>query len=154
MATGVDIGQMSEEEINALEISDTLKSKLIPFANKTRGYAQALLASSPLKITQEEADALDAVMAKKIFGRLIRLYDQDSDVPFHKLPEKAQTVIASIGWRRGASFGRVINYQALWNAAVNQEWQELKTLLNNFPTQSRGLMKRCMREAELLNGLA
>jgi len=154
VATGVDLGQMSEEEINALDISDTLKEKLTPYARKTREHAQAALAKNQLKITQEEADELDAVMSKKIFGRLIRLYNQDSSVPFHELPANAQTVIASIGWRRGASFGRVINYQALWSAAINQDWQELKTLLNNFPTQSRGLMKRCMREAELLNGLA
>ena len=59
IATGVDLGQRSEAEIDAMAIPDGLKVKLKPYAGLKKLAAVEFLAAHPLTITKDEADALD-----------------------------------------------------------------------------------------------
>jgi len=59
VATGVDIGQCDQNQINGWNIPATLKAKLLPYVKPLTGQsAQDLLDHQPLTITKDEADVL------------------------------------------------------------------------------------------------
>ena len=154
IASGVDLGQMSKEEIKYLPISETLKLKLRLYADVEGSVGILLLEELPLVITKEEADELDEAIYSKIIGILGRLYNKFSKVTFQEIPSKAKTALASISINRGPHFGAVGGaYTEVWTAAIKQDWKGMITVLNFFPTTQKWIKKRRMREAELLNGL-
>lgn len=154
IASGVDLGQMSKEELKYLPISETLKLKLRLYTDVEGPVGILLLNERPLTITQEEADQLDEAIYSKTVGTLVRLYNKFSTIPFCEIPNKAKTALASIAINRGPHFGAIGGaYTDIWTASTKQDWKGTKTVLNFFPTTQKWLKKRRMREAELLNGL-
>jgi hypothetical protein len=148
VGTGIDLGQRSAAEINALPISDALKTKLAPYAGLTGQAAVDYLTEHPLNLTQEEADDLDDAVRGPLLEDLIRRYNEDSAVPFCELPPEAQTVIASVGYQYGANLeAEAPNF---WRQVTSQQWQQAIDNLRNFgddyPTR-RGL------EADLLENV-
>lgn len=160
VATGVDLGQRDWKEVMYLPISDSLKTKLRLYLEQTGETAKLLLESHPLKITKSEADELDRAVYRQIIARLKTLYNRESKIDFDDLPNGAQTCLASMAVNRGPGFGYLKEedspfweaWRDAWHFAISQDWKGLKNHLNNFPG-SKDLMKRRMREAELLNGL-
>lgn len=154
VASGVDLGQMSKEEVSYLPISDSLKLKLRLYADVEGGVGMELLKEAPLVLTKPEADELDEVIYSRHISTLVKLYNKFSKVPFDEIPNNAKTALASIAINRGPHFGAVgYTWTDVWIAAINQDWKVMKTHLNFFPTTNKGLKKRRMREASLLNGL-
>lgn len=153
VATGIDLGQMSSGEIMDLPLDFELRRKLQPYAELTKLDAVEFLFRNPLQITKAEADALDQAKGEKIFKVLIRLYNKDSQVKFEDLPKEAQTTLASIAWRRGPAFSWLPEYSEIWAAAINQDWRTVRSLLNEFEHPIKGIRKRAMREAAVLNSI-
>lgn len=147
VASGVDLGQRTPEQIKALDLSTELKNKLIPYAAKRMGEATKYLAQNPLVLTWEEIDELDCSIIGKDIGFTVAIYDKDSKVKFDSIPWQAQTVLASLCWNFGPNLRRL---PTTWNLAVTQQWGELAKLLDNFPGKQAQLTKRRQREAALL----
>ena len=105
----VDLGQRAENDINALNSSEALKTKLKPYTGKKTKDATAYLKQNPLAITADEATALDKAIKQPLLNTLITAYDTAVDkanaadscarVPFNDLPQAVQTALASTNFQ-------------------------------------------------------
>lgn len=148
IATGVDIGQYKQSEINGWNIPASLKEKLLPYASPLTGQAAKDLLDQqqpPLTITKEEANALDSAIQQGKVDALVRRYNSaTSGSTFAQLPTQAQTVIASVAFQ----------YEYLpksaprfWSDVTHQQWQAAVTELRNF---GDSYTTRRNKEADLL----
>ncbi|TVR97801.1 MAG: peptidase [Rhodospirillales bacterium] len=154
VATGCDLGQRSRAEIDALNIPESLKAKLRPYADLKTAAAEAMLRQQPLTLTAAEAEALDEAVKQPIVDALETRYDaavssSPGRLTFARLPHPAQTVIASVAFQYGANLPA--RTPRFWRAVTAQDWAEAVRELRNFgdayPTRRR-------REANLLNTVA
>ncbi len=131
VGTGVDIGQRSAEEIRALDIPETLKEKLIPYAGLKGQDAINLLANRPLLLTEEEAYALDRAAAQEIFGDVATLYDADAaGDSFLELPLEARTAIGDLAYQYGPNLEQRL--PEFWDEVTDGRWDEATQTLRDF----------------------
>jgi Bacterial toxin homologue of phage lysozyme, C-term len=151
VATGIDIGQMTADGIDRLNIPTALKEKLKPYAGVTGEEAAAFLALRPLSITKEEADLLERIVKGQAVAGLKAAYDRAvSGTPdtsaFDALSDEAQTVLCSVGFQYGNLAQRAPKF---WRACTEQRWRDARDELRNFgdkyPTRRK-------KEAERLSG--
>lgn len=145
IGTGFDIGQRTADDIDAMDIPDTLKEKLKPYAELTKQDAVDYLAENPLTITSEEATALDKAVKQKALDTLIQRYDNaTTGTKFAELPQQMQTVMASVEFQYGSMASKTPSF---WKMVTEQRWDdaiaELRDFGDKYPTR-RGL------EADLL----
>ncbi len=154
IGTGVDLGQRSESEIDALDIPPALKSRLKPYAGKTKNNAVAALQQHPLIVTDAEAEALDKAVKGPIVARLTAAYDAaaaaaGAALGFAALPAGAQTAIASVAFQYGTDLAR--RTPNFWKAATRQDWPvviaELEDFGDSYPTRRKA-------EAALVRGIS
>ena len=152
IATGVDLGQMTEDSIDALPVPATLQDKLMPYAELKKQIAVAFLARRPLTISEEEADALDRAVKGKTVASIRRRYDEATVgnpdlLPFDGLPDEAQTVICSVAFQYGPNLTR--RTPRFWRACAEQRWRdtliELRAFGDAYPTRRN-------KEADFLEG--
>jgi hypothetical protein len=130
IGTGVDIGQMSKEEIKSLDISQELKDKLSDYAGVTKQDALNLLKESPLNVTLEEAQQLDSAIQEKMANALINSYNKSSsNLNFSALPSEIQTAIASVSHQYGDLGTSCPNF---WSAITEHRWDDAENELRNF----------------------
>ena len=139
VGTGIDLGARSETDINNLDISDDLKTKLKPYASKQKKDAQDYLKDHPLPLTSDEATSLDKAVKKPIVDSLVKDYNAAVDaankkdgckrVYFEQLPRGVQTAIASTNFQYGSLSGPTPNY---WKQVTEQRWQDASDNLKKF----------------------
>ncbi|MCA1718229.1 MAG: pesticin C-terminus-like muramidase, partial [Actinobacteria bacterium] len=131
VGTGVDVGQRSVADIQALDIPETLKQKLIPYAGLKGQDAVNFLASHPLRLTEEEAYVLDQAVAREIFGDVATLYDADATGDsFLELPLEARTAIGDVAYQYGPNLEqRLPNF---WDDVTEGRWDEATQTLRDF----------------------
>ena len=131
VGTGVDIGQRSVADIQALGISEALKQKLIPYAGLKGQGAMNFLANRPLRLTEEEAYALDGAVAREIFGDVATLYDATATGnSFSELPLEAKTAIGDVAYQYGANLPQRL--PDFWGDVTQGRWDEATQSLKNF----------------------
>jgi hypothetical protein len=135
IATGVDLGQRTPAEIDALAISTALKIVLKPYAGLRRQAAVDFLAQHPLVINQADSDALDMAVQEEIVGQLAVRYDAAvTSTPglatFTLLSDAKQTVLASVAFQYGPGLDR--RCPRFWRAATLQVWTDVISELRNF----------------------
>ena len=131
VGTGVDLGQRSVADIQALDIPETLKQKLIPYAGLKGQDAVNLLANRPLRLTDQEAYALDAAVAREIFGDVAALYDADTtEGSFLELPLEARTAIGDLAYQYGPNLEQRL--PDLWGDVTQGRWDEAAQTLRDF----------------------
>lgn len=145
VGTGFDIGQRTEADIDAMDIPDTLKEKLKPYAGLTKQDAVDYLAANPLTITSEEATSLDKAVKGKALDALVERFDNaTTGKKFAELPQQMQTVLASVEFQYGSMASKTPSF---WTMVTEQRWDdaiaELRDFGDKYPTR-RGL------EADLL----
>ena len=146
--TGIDLGQMTEAQIQALDIPEALKQKLSPYAGKIKAEAVEYLDTHPLTITEEEAEALDSAVKGREVQTLVARYDgaiTAGAAKFDALPVEAQTVIASVAFQYGTSLDK--RTPKFWAAVTQQNWKSAVDILKNFGDH---YSKRRNQEAALL----
>jgi len=148
ISAGVDLGQRNDADIKALNIPNTLKAKLLPYAGKRLEEAEKFLKLHPLNITLEESDQLEAAVIQKDLTRAIRVYEEHSRIRFETIPPEAQTVFASLAWNFG--IGNLLKMPNTWKLLTSQRWKALAELLNDFPSKQPQLDARRKLEAQLL----
>ena len=150
VATGVDLGQMSTDQIADLNISDTLKQAISPYAGLQGQNAGDYLAENPLELSKEDATALDQAVQQPMIDTVANLYDAESTGPkFDDLPPEIQTVVADVAYQYGPELAA--RAPRFWDSVVHQRWDEAKYELRHFGDQ---FPDRRSDEANLLqNGL-
>ena len=131
VGTGVDVGQRSVADIQALGISEALKQKLIPYAGLKGQGAMNFLANRPLRLTEDEAYALDGAVAQEIFGDVATLYDATATGnSFSELPLEARTAIGDVAYQYGANLPQRL--PDFWGDVTQGRWDEATQSLKNF----------------------
>lgn len=131
VGTGVDVGQRSVADIQALDIPETLKQKLIPYAGLKGQDAVNFLANRPLRLTEQEAYALDAAVAREIFGDVAALYDADAaGDSFLELPLEARTAIGDVAYQYGPNLEQRL--PDFWGDVTQGRWDEATQTLRDF----------------------
>ena len=152
IATGVDLGQRSEASIDALDIPDSLKSKLRPYTGLKKQAAVDFLAQHPLTVSEEEAEALDRAVKQDSVSDVRDRYNREvADNPiapsFDALSDEVQTVICSVAFQYGSNLGR--RTPRFWRACADRRWNdalsELREFGDDYPTRRN-------KEADLLEG--
>jgi hypothetical protein len=148
VGTGIDLGQMTEAQIEALDVPEALKRKLSPYAGKIKSEAVAYLEAHPLTITEEEAEALDGTVKGREVQTLVTCYDgaiAAGEAKFDALPVEAQTVIASVAFQYGTRLDK--RTPKFWAAVTRQDWKATVDILKDFGDH---YSKRRNQEAALL----
>lgn len=130
IAGGVDLGQMDERMLTALEIPERMKNKLRPYLGKTRMKAKVFLDTFPLKLSERDAKALDTAVKDYLFKNIINVFNSRSGFKFHTLPEAMQTVYMSVAWQYGPVLWR--RTPKFWLAVQRQEWETVEAELRDF----------------------
>lgn len=148
VATGVDLGQRTREQIRSWNIPESLKLKILPYAEKRREEAVKILAEKPLKITNEEADYLDFAVIHEDIRKMATKFESDSGHRFQSMPWQVQTVLASLAINFGPALHVAI--PNTWKFAISRDWVGLADRLENFPSKNPELIKRRKKEAALV----
>ena len=131
VGTGVDVGQRSAADIQALDIPEALKQKLIPYAGLTGLDAVNSLANRPLRLTEDEAYALDRAVAQEIFGDVAILYDDAATGnSFLELPLEARTAIGDVAYQYGPNLEQRL--PDFWGDVTQGRWGEATQTLRDF----------------------
>ncbi len=147
VSTGVDLGQRTRKELEDLDVSPKLISKLSPYLGKKDASARLALKEKPLTLTKAEADELDRAVHSDIYST-VESKLKNKGVRLEKLPAEAQTVIKSLSINFGKNFDESL--PSLWKAIVNKDWAKLQELLVNTKWKQPELLARRRREAALL----
>ena len=151
IATGFDLGQRNENDLQSLELDSILITELKPYLGAKGADAQALLTSKPLVITLSQAQEIDKVVKLAHVAQLKLKYDTylGNTNKFESLPSQAQTVITSVSFQYG--IGLNLRTPKFWKAVTSQDWPESISLLNDFqdlyPTRRK-------KEAALMEKIA
>jgi Bacterial toxin homologue of phage lysozyme, C-term/Lytic transglycolase/LysM domain len=159
VGTGVDVGQRSVADIQALDIPETLKQKLIPYAGLKGQNAVNFLANRPLRLTEEEAYALDRAVAQDIFGDVAVLYNADAPGDsFLELPLEARTAIGDVAYQYGPNLEQRL--PDFWGDVTQGRWDEATQTLRNFGdryparrTEEANLLEQAIARGELASYL-
>ncbi len=147
VASGVDLGQVTAADIQRWPIDAALRQKLAPYAGYKKEAAVAYLQAHPLAISEAECDQLNAAVHGQTLARLRAAYDvAAAPATFDGLPERMQTVIASVAFQYGTLS---VACPKFWRLAVARDWPGLSAELQNFGDR---YSTRHRREAAYLNG--
>jgi hypothetical protein len=128
IASGLDLGQMSADEIRALPVSDQLKEQLVPYAGLQSQDAVNYLAAHPLSITQDEADTLNRHKLGQMSEIARGNYEGSTGASFDALPREAQTALTSVAYQYPSSTAAPI----FWTAVREHRWSDALAELQNF----------------------
>lgn len=145
LRTGVDLGQLTPEQVDGLAIPQDLKDQLVPYVGLTGQEAVEYLEAHPLELGEADADALDRAVIDPILNEVQASYDSSGAAIRFDLPPEAQTAIADVAVQYGSNLET--RTPAFWGDVTAGRWsdavEELRDFGDNYPTR-RG------READLL----
>jgi GH24 family phage-related lysozyme (muramidase) len=144
IATGVDLGQMGENDLSRLNLPPDLKDKLWPYFGRIKFEALSMLENMPLQITSAEAELIDKEVKSRFVRGLERKFNQAATTVFEELPDGVQTVIASATFQYGDLRSRTPNF---WRQITTGDWQGAYQNLRNF---GDSYSTRRNKEADLL----
>lgn len=144
IATGYDLGQHNDRDLQRYGVSQQLREKLAEYLGKRGPEARRLITERPLTVTFLEAEELDRAAKLEIFENVRRRYDQEVNgksgtVRFDNLPSEVQTVIASVAYQYGPNLSTAS--PQIWRQVTSNDWWETYTALMNdtggYPSRRR-----------------
>ena len=146
IATGFDLGGRTVQSLRQmLGANHPVIGQLIPYLGLTGQAAETALTANPLTISQAHADDIDRAAKQDALNRLRTQYNlaiaQENArraqtrpptpplAMFDLLPDRAQTVIASVTFQYGTPWIRTPTF---WGHAVQQDWAAVIRELRNF----------------------
>lgn len=160
VATGFDVGQMSELELSKLELRPETGPKLAPFAHRPfTGLTRAKVAAAVVKLgpvpilTKEEADTADLVVHGKHLRATVTSWNarRGPGVPeFKALPVPWQTVLFSRTFHQGTGMPDTLVAKPFYTAATAGHWAQAATALQNYAVTAVWYRTRVTQEAAFL----
>ena len=160
VATGFDVGQISELELSKLALRPETGPKLAPFAGiRFKGKTRAQVAAAVVKrgpvpvLTKQEADTADLVVHGKHLTAAILAWNarRKPGVPeFQALPVPWQTVLFSRTFHQGTGMPDTGVAQPFYTAATTGKWADAVTALQNYAVTAAWYKTRVSQEAAFL----
>jgi len=133
IATGFDLGQHNEADLEKLKLSKTLIDKFKPYLGLTKKNAVDAIKKKPLMISDAQALEIDKAVRSRHIVSITNKYNtaiEENAVKFKDLPAEAQTVIASVSFQYGINLQR--KTPLFWKAVISQNWKETAKILDDF----------------------
>ena len=147
VATGCDLGQTSLAWLKEAGVPASALRKMEVYIGLKQDAAIAALANFPLRLTPDEAAAIDNGHIQQYLDRYVRpAYERDSALTFDDLPEQAQAVIFSVCYQKGCG-GVRRDWPRLWGHLIDGNWPAAALELKHGFSQYTGRRKI---EGELL----
>lgn len=151
IATGYDIGQMSETQLEELGFAKELEDKLRPYTNLTKADAVEFLRHNPLTIHRADAMQIDFAVKAQHLGAAIQAWNgSDPTQKFTDLTRAQQTVLFSRTFHQGTGMPQTAVAQDFYGAALRGRWVEAETALRAYDVSSKWYKNRVGLEADLL----
>ena len=155
IATGLDLGQQTKEGLAAMGISATIINRLAPYIGAKREEAQYILAREPLRLTQEEVDAIDRAVHAKYIDETAGLFGRDA---FEAAPKEVQAVAVSLHYQFGTPARKASPaLESAWNAMQHGDYAYAAAQLREplgWSAPHQQYIKRRAAEAALLEKAA
>ena len=151
IATGVDIGQMNENDLKWYGIDErpALYETLKPLVGLTREAAVEYLTKNPTSISREDALWLDERVQGRKIEQLAKRYEESPNnmdgTRLDRLPPPVQTVIYSVAHQYGDLANRTPHF---WNYVTSKDWEGAYRELLDFKDKHADRRKE---EAHYLN---
>jgi hypothetical protein len=129
IASGFDLGQIHIGDLDALPLNPAIKVKLAPYVGLKRQDAIAALASQPLTISADDAEANDAVVDSQHGAETAQHY-QAWGGNWAALEDAAQTVIADVAFQYGVDLENAVPH--FWQQALACDWAGMYANLMDF----------------------
>lgn len=160
VATGFDVGQISELELSNMALLPETGPKLAPFAGvqftgKTRAQVAAIVAKrGPVPVlSKSEADTCDLVVHRKHLAAAVSSWNarRKPGVPeFKALPVPWQTVLFSRTFHQGTGMPDTAVAKPFYTAATAGHWADAVTALQNYAVTEAWYKARVAQEAAFL----
>lgn len=160
VATGFDVGQISELQLSNMALLPETGPKLAPFAGlqftrKTRAQVAAIVVKrGPVPIlTKQEADTADLIVHGKHLSAAITSWNarRNPGVPeFKALPVPWQTVLFSRTFHQGTGMPDTAVARPFYTAATAGKWTDAVTALQNYAVTAAWYKTRVSQEAAFL----
>lgn len=125
IATGFDLGQRSESDLQGLPAS--LIAKLKPFLGIKGAKADQM--AGDLVITEDEGRQIDEFSKGEATDRLARKWKAATGQDFSDLPKSKATTLASVAFQYGDLESRTPNF---WKQTTSGDWDAATDNLRNF----------------------
>jgi hypothetical protein len=125
IATGCDLGHLTARALAQFPGP----FRFNPYVHLFGEAAAEFLRAHPLTVSVADADAIDRVMFADDVEFLSALYARESQTGFGALPDRAQTVVASVGFQYGNPRRKCPRF---WAAAVKRDWAGMVDVLRSF----------------------
>lgn len=160
IATGFDVGQISERQLSELGLLPETGPKLAPFAGvRFTGKTRAQVATQVSKLgpapilAKNEADAADLVVHRKHLAAAVASWNarRKPGVPeFKVLPIPWQTVLFSRTFHQGTGMPDTAVAKPFYTAATEGRWADAATALQNYAVAPAWYKTRVSQEAAFL----
>ena len=136
IGVGIDLGQQDEKNLRLAQVPDEIIDKVKPYLGLRKEKAYEQMKQKPLRLSPEEAEVLSMKIIDYNDDKLENLFTEEAGVPFHSLPEEAQTVVRSVGHQYGDLKKRTPRF---WGKIVSQDYRgavdELRNFGDKYPTR-------------------
>ncbi|SHO59153.1 pesticin C-terminus-like muramidase [Vibrio quintilis] len=130
IACGLDLSVYRKHELLTHGLPETLVHKLSPYLGLKNHAAVNALRDKPLEISEKEAVAINKLFHRQVLSRLKRQWPKSSRaVPFEKLPDECQTVVASVAHQYGNLSTRTPHF---WHQCTTGDWHDAYNNLMHF----------------------
>lgn len=153
IGAGIDLGQQSADSLKSFGFNDNFIAKVEPYIGLRRSDATDSLRRSPLRFNANEIQQI-----REATPRVIQSYAASASrvigVDYARLPEAAQSVIASVAYHKGPNFFAGRNGQALGRAIKSGDYATAGRILRTLGNQEPVFRNRRNQEAALIESLS
>ncbi len=129
VAIGFDLGARDTNDLYQLGFDDELVGLLRPYMGLKGLEAADFVSRNPLMITDAQADVINYSVKGALINKLMRRYEEATNIAFRNLPAVWQTVIASVEFQYGSVQSKCPTF---WRCVCSQDWQRAINELRNF----------------------
>lgn len=126
IGTGLDLGQQSRIDLIRMGVPDTLLDRFRPYLGKRTFTALHALQASPLRITDDECEVLDAAVHGEYIRRAEKKFNGFSTLSFSDIPCQAQAAIVSMVYHLGSPATRL---PSVWRLLCAGNWKTASSAL-------------------------
>ena len=130
VGTGVDLGQLTQDQLDNMDVPQELKDKLQDYVGLRGQDAVDYLRDNPLTVSKEEADQLDRISLETTETQVGTHFDNASQSSFSELPSEARTVIVDLSYQYGTNLAT--RTPRFWAAVTEGRWDDAVSELRNF----------------------
>jgi hypothetical protein len=127
IATGCDLGWLTEHAL--ARMPDLCSVRFAPYHGRIGADAREYLAAHPLAISSADANRVDQVTFDDDITAIAQAFRCAAHTSFISLPDRAQTVIASVGFQYGNLARKCPHF---WARAVARDYTGMVATLRDF----------------------